>query len=96
MRPCERCLENNWRYEKIDGWIRATCRMCDYVVEWELKPEPKYTRCRKCHTKTIKRMPEKRNPNKAFWYEYYYWCPRCHTQYMPEEAKIPNIHKNIH
>lgn len=40
MRPCERCLENNWVYEKKDdGFIFATCQSCWNEVSW--KPKPK-------------------------------------------------------
>ena len=37
MRRCEQCLENVWDYEYLEGIIRATCRLCDYEVEWESK-----------------------------------------------------------
>lgn len=38
MRPCDKCLDNNWRFEKLDGgYIRATCNGCGYEVEWQTK-----------------------------------------------------------
>lgn len=37
MRPCQKCNENNWSYKHIDGWITATCNMCDFEVEFEAK-----------------------------------------------------------
>ena len=37
MRNCEKCLENNWQYEFIDGWIRATCQICFNQVEFPSK-----------------------------------------------------------
>lgn len=37
MRNCSKCLENNWSFEKIENIIRATCRLCDYEVEFEAR-----------------------------------------------------------
>ena len=35
MRPCQNCLENNWKFKKLNtGWIQATCQLCAYEVEW--------------------------------------------------------------
>ena len=35
MRPCDNCLDNAWDFEKLpDGYMRATCKMCGYEVEW--------------------------------------------------------------
>lgn len=28
MRTCNRCFENNWQFEHIDGYVRATCKNC--------------------------------------------------------------------
>lgn len=40
MYPCKKCFENNWSYEDLpDGYIRATCQMCGYEVEWLRKKE---------------------------------------------------------
>lgn len=41
MSMCDRCLENNWNYEFIDGWIRATCNFCGHEVEFETKKAEK-------------------------------------------------------
>lgn len=46
MRLCQKCLENNWQFEYIDGYIIATCKMCGHEVEFEAKkkvykPKPK-------------------------------------------------------
>lgn len=44
--------------------------------------------CRKCSTPVIKKTPRhKLKPNQAYYYEYYLYCPECHTMYMVEEAK---------
>lgn len=37
MRPCEKCLENNWSFEIIEGFVRATCNLCGYEVEFLTK-----------------------------------------------------------
>jgi hypothetical protein len=35
MRPCKKCLENRWSFEKLDtAYIRATCQGCGAEVEW--------------------------------------------------------------
>ena len=44
--------------------------------------------CRKCSTPVIKRIPRrKRKENQLYYFEYYLYCPNCHTMYMVEEAK---------
>jgi ribonuclease HI len=51
---------------------------------------PKITKegqaCRKCSTPVIKQTP-RRKAKRAYYYEYYLYCPKCRTQYMVEEAK---------
>ena len=37
MGLCNKCLENNWEYEYIEGYIRATCSFCGYEVEFPSK-----------------------------------------------------------
>lgn len=37
MRACEKCLENNWKYEYIEGYVRAECECCGYEVEFKAK-----------------------------------------------------------
>lgn len=34
MRPCQKCLDNNWSFKLIEGWVRATCKNCNYEVEF--------------------------------------------------------------
>lgn len=41
MRNCDRCLENGWTHEFIDGWIRSTCKFCGYEVEFESRKTKK-------------------------------------------------------
>lgn len=44
--------------------------------------------CRKCSTPVIKKIPKKRiKSEKAYYFDYYYFCPECKTMYMVEEAK---------
>ncbi|GAB4580811.1 MAG: hypothetical protein Fur0022_35530 [Anaerolineales bacterium] len=43
--------------------------------------------CRKCNTPVVKRTPKKPKPDQAYYYEYYFFCPKCETMYMVEEAK---------
>lgn len=34
MIPCQKCLENKWHREFVDGWVTAYCLMCGYEVEF--------------------------------------------------------------
>ena len=44
--------------------------------------------CRKCSTAVIKKIPRrKQKTNQKYYYEYYFYCPSCHTMFMPAEAK---------
>ena len=44
--------------------------------------------CRKCSTPVVKRVPKKQlKQTQAYFYEYYFLCPKCHTPYMVEDAK---------
>jgi len=37
MRYCDSCLEKDWSYAYLEGWVIATCRICNGVVEFEAK-----------------------------------------------------------
>jgi len=41
MHPCDKCFENYWDYEKIDNYIRATCKLCSYEVEFLMRKAKK-------------------------------------------------------
>lgn len=43
--------------------------------------------CRKCNTPLERRIPKKRKPDAAYYYEWYLLCPGCGTMYMVEAAK---------
>lgn len=43
--------------------------------------------CRKCSTPVIKRIPRKPKKTQAYYFEYYFYCPKCGTMYLVEEAK---------
>lgn len=44
MRPCEKCFENSWSFEKIEDVIRATCRLCGFEVEFPARQARKTPR----------------------------------------------------
>jgi len=68
---------------------------------YERRPEPGRPRqdeitvdagqsCRKCTTPLVRKTPRgKRKPDQAYYFEYYLYCPACHTMYMVEDAKRP-------
>ena len=37
MRPCEKCLENNWSFAVDEGVVTATCRSCENEVSFLTK-----------------------------------------------------------
>jgi len=85
MRPCEKCTENNWKFEQIDGWVRAICEMCGHEVEFRARTiadEPRITEvgqpCRKCSEPVIIRKAGK----KSHTYKAYFYCPNCKTIYF--------------
>jgi len=44
--------------------------------------------CRHCGTSVIKRAPkEKPRGDRAFYFEYVLWCPKCRRVYLVESAK---------
>ena len=46
--------------------------------------------CRKCGTPVVKRLPRcKLFSKQQSYFEYYLYCPKCHTIYMVEEARKP-------
>ena len=49
--------------------------------EWDL--------CRKCKTPVIKRIPKhtQKNLKQSYYFEYFFQCPCCKTNYMVDEAK---------
>jgi hypothetical protein len=95
MNSCDKCLENVWSLEEIDGWMRATCEMCSNEVVFPQrnagKKKMKSTDdpCRKCggelYWKTAKLNSKRQKKN----YHYCKWlkCKKCRTPYMTEESK---------
>jgi ribonuclease HI len=45
--------------------------------------------CWKCNTPVEKKIPKKKKfkPNQTFYYEYFFYCPWCKTNYMIPEGK---------
>lgn len=41
MYPCNKCLENSWSFDKIEGIVKATCNLCGNEVEFEPKKKSK-------------------------------------------------------
>jgi hypothetical protein len=91
MRPCEKCLEECWgQFERIDGWVRATCQSCGHEIEWkpfkEFRPSHfsqspvKITEegqmCRRCQTPVVRR--EHKTPPKykagSYYFEHWFAC----------------------
>lgn len=93
MRPCEKCLENNWSFKTLDdGWIQATCNMCWHEVEWEKKKQTLQDKavCVKCGG-TIHFQKSKFKESKLlkpYYYTGYFRCDKCKSFYMSDEFKV--------
>lgn len=96
MRACDKCLENRWSYEFVDGWVKATCE-CGATKEWEAKKQqPQELRegapCRKDQNPIRLRQSKfkKKKLKKAYYYNAYWWCDKCRTIYYDEKFKVLN------
>lgn len=63
-----------------------------YEQSCAIKKPAKVTRvgqaCQKCATPVVKRVPRRKlSSNQISYYEYYLYCPQCHTRYFVDEAK---------
>ncbi len=59
--------------------------------KWDksVKVNKEWDKCRKCWTPVIQKIPKhnKKTLLKEFYYEYYFSCPYCNTNYMTKDAK---------
>ena len=106
MSPCKICGSNNWSYkfeknEKFpNGEVEATCKKCNYYVKFPSRKKEKEEKkeivegqpCKKCGDKIIIRESKfkKKKLEKAYYFNYYYYCPKCKTIYYAEKFKIFN------
>ena len=95
MRPCDKCLENFWAFQKIDGYIRATCKNCGHEVEFQAHKKDEIRqggKCRKCGGKIALKESrfKKEKLNKPYYYNAYYRCRKCGTFFMSDKFKVIN------
>ncbi len=93
MQRCNNCLENNWDFKYIDGWIKATCNLCGHEVEFEAKKKNEVNKnCRKCDTELIVKQAKKKPKQlkKKYYYTAYNYCPKCKTIYYNNKYKVFN------
>lgn len=96
MKPCKKCLENNWKFEFIDGWIKATCQNCENEIEFEATKKKQMLKegalCRYCKTPIIFRESKfkAKKFKKAYYYTGYYWCQKCKKMYLSNKFKVIN------
>ena len=102
MRHCQKCFENNWSFEKIEGVIRATCKNCTNEVEWTPKKKVLETTkvkrnkdslregslCKKCGHKLRLREPKKHKTKSTYYYTAYYWCDNCKGIFYSDKFKV--------
>jgi ribonuclease HI len=59
--------------------------------KWDpsVKVEKEFDPCKKCGTPVEKKIPKhtKKTLQKKFYYEYFFTCPYCKTNYMTNDAK---------
>ena len=84
MNACNKCLENNWGFRKIENMIEATCKICDNIVEFEAKPDQEKmelgSACRKCGSEIVIREAKKKQV-----YSHYLYCIKCRTIYFSSD-----------
>lgn len=98
MRPCSRCLENSWKFEKLpDGWARATCQMCAATVEFEAKKKlAEGDPCRHCKEPLVwkARKPLGQKAMRApFHYCKWLKCPKCRATYLSTSGSGDGLKK---
>jgi hypothetical protein len=92
MNPCNKCLENNWTFQKLEHpWIRATCTFCSHEVEWETKKKDGREKC-KCGNILILREAKitPKKMRKSYYYTAYKYCQKCRKIYYLEKFKVYN------
>jgi len=77
----------------IDEWYIEAFNSLPFqgkgVIKIDSDAEKTGTQCKKCNHELIKKYPKhtKKTLEKQYYYEYYYHCESCRTNYMLEEAK---------
>lgn len=97
MKPCRQCDNDDWKFEKVDGWINATCKQCGNTFSFELKEKKKVEEggdCRRCGAKVElrpSRMTEAKK-KKPYYFTHLLVCTnrKCHTPYLSEKYKVLN------
>ena len=85
MRNCSKCLENNWKYEYIDGWIVATCQECGNEVEFPAKKKS----FKKNNVPPIISKVGQNKKNGARDKELYnLYCEKCNTKLRKSNPKM--------
>ena len=96
MRACEKCLENNWSFQFLDGLVTATCQQCGNEVIFEAKKKIPVDKegdlCRHCNTPVVLKTSKfnKKKLKKAYYYTAYLQCPTCKAMYMNDRWKVVN------
>lgn len=85
MSYCSKCLENNWSFKEIEGYVRATCESCGFEVEWVAAPKCCGQRC----TKRESRWKAKK-ALKNYYYTHTFKCLTCGKTYLNEAFKVNN------
>jgi len=103
MRNCEKCFENIWGFQKIEGTIIATCKLCAHEVQFSARnfKTKKKTDiiyrdgdiCKKCNgclrLITFSRKNDK-HLTKSFYFTKAFKCDKCSKLYFEERFKVTN------
>ncbi len=95
MSNCSKCFENNWSFEKVYEYIRATCKFCGHEVEFlshqakrrleapVIHKSKDNTVCYKCGNPTVLKSAKitKKKLNRKYHYSQFYKCLPCKTVY---------------
>ena len=100
MKPCQKCLNNNWDFKKNDDTIEATCQMCGYEVSFSAlkkKPKPSPTICKGCNNKLdlIRSRFKPSKLKKPYYFTHSLHCSKCNKWYISNEHKVINENNKL-
>lgn len=99
MQPCNKCLENNWKFIYEEGLVTATCQNCGNEITFPVKRKRSVTiekeenkRCRKCGGLIIVKESKFKSKKlkKAYYYTHILFCSSCKTMYHNNKYRIIN------
>lgn len=93
---CNKCLEKNWFFKKLEGAVLAVCQYCGNEVEFSFEERGSDWQpgmpCPDCKTPLKKRqhkLPLKPKVLKrAYHFNWWCWCQKCKKVFHNPKAKV--------